>query len=345
MIWKNIEVHNIAEWVPTEAGVTWRRVPRDVYSVMEKGGDTAKNSTGVELRFVIRSEQEATVVLRSLGTEDSVPTLQVYRGGLQGGWADHEINRLVRLEPTRIRIARSPDIAHLRRCAAAAEDEWDPEVVRVIFDRGEYELLDVEGDVAPPRPEQVPRRVLLAYGSSITHGSNSICASGAWVSQVARRLGTDARNLGMAGSCAMEDAFARYLAEEGVRGAWDVATLELGINVLDWEPQKMRRRASDFIRRIGEANPEKPVFVISPFYSREDFNGGTRARLWRDTLADVVTQAGLANVRYLDGTDLLGDMRYISADGVHPNTDGMQKIADGLAPLLCEALGQHRLLR
>ncbi len=66
--------------------------------------------------------------------------------------------------------------------------------------RGNFVLYDVAGEMEPPKKEQCPRRTLLAYGSSITHGSNSLDASHSWVWQVAYRLQMDYRNLGMAGS-------------------------------------------------------------------------------------------------------------------------------------------------
>ena len=209
--------------------------------------------------------------------------------------------------------------------------EWDSEVVRVIFDRGRYKLYDVIGDVTPPTAEQCPSKTLLCYGSSITHGSNSIDASHAWASVVGHNLNLDVRNLGMAGSCALEPAMADYIAAEGERGKWDLATLELGINVLDWEEDKIRSRVENIIRQVAGRNTEKPIFVISPFYHcGEDFGENDNTGTWRKVIEETVSRLAYPNVTYINGRDLLDHMSYISADRIHPNIYGVQRIADGL---------------
>ena len=59
MIWKNVEIHNAAELVETDGGVTWTRIPGKIREGMEKEGGKfmAGNSTGVELRFVMKSDE------------------------------------------------------------------------------------------------------------------------------------------------------------------------------------------------------------------------------------------------------------------------------------------------
>jgi len=84
----------------------------------------------------------------------------------------------------------------------------------VIFNFGEYRIIGVEGDVRPPKKSETPRKTLLTYGSSITHGSNSLAAPNNWTSLVAHHLNTDLRNLGFAGSCCMEPEMIEYIASE-----------------------------------------------------------------------------------------------------------------------------------
>ncbi|UKI37142.1 MAG: hypothetical protein L6V93_02775 [Clostridiales bacterium] len=64
---------------------------------------------------------------------------------------------------------------------------FSPSVVRIVFDRGYIELVDVIGDVEPPRAEMLPKKTFLCYGSSITHGSNAICYSNTWASYLAHK--------------------------------------------------------------------------------------------------------------------------------------------------------------
>lgn len=332
MIWKNIEIHGAAELVEYEdGGVSWKRVPAPVADEMEgKRADMiVRNATGVELRFVIRGE-EATIRMRTrLDNPRSFNTFHVFRGGIQGGWEDHEIHRHVTPEIQDFVIRRSANTEKLKKMTAQCGYDWDPEVVRIVFDRGSYKLYDVIGDVVPPKPGQCPKKTLMAYGSSITHGSNSIDASHTWVSILAHNLNMDARNLGMAGHCLMEPALAEYIAAEGEAGRWDLATLELGINVLSWEEEKIRARVENVIRQVAGRNPDKPVFVISPFYHcGEAFDENDGAKNWRRIIPEIVESLHYPNVTYINGLEILDGMAYISADQVHPNIYGVQRIAD-----------------
>ena len=338
MIYKNIEIHNIAELIDNGDGsVSWLRVPREVADKMELGlaSNMVINATGVELRFVIRGES-ATIRMRCQSDSPlSFNTFHVFRGGIQGGWDDHEVHRHVTSEVQDFVIERSKKRETLRKMTENAGYDWDPEVVRIIFDRGSFKIYDILGDVVPPTREQTPKKTLLSYGSSITHGSNAIDGSHAWVSVLAHNLNMDTRNLGMAGSCAMEPEMAEYIASEGEQGKWDIATLELGINVLGWEESKIRERVENIVRTVAGRNPEKPVFVISPFFHCGELNEGDRgAKIWRELIEEILGTLAYENVTYINGLDILGDCSGISADGVHPNIYGAQQIADRLTEVI-----------
>lgn len=338
VIWKNIEIHNAAELVEFEDGsVSWKRVPSNVLNEMEgkRADRIVRDATGVELRFVIRG---ASAVIRMCAHPENfnyVNTFHVFRGGIQGGWEDHEVHCHVSSEVQDFVIKRSANMEKLKEMTAQCGYGWDPEVVRIVFDRGSYKLCDVIGDVVPPTPEQCPKKTLMAYGSSITHGSNSIDASHTWVSILAHNLNMDVRNLGMAGHCMLEPAVAEYVAAEGERGKWDVATLELGINVLSWSEEKINERVENMIRQVAGRNPEKPVFVISPFYHcGEFFNENDNTKAWRRIIPQVACRLGYENVTYISGLGILDNMSYISADQVHPNIYGVQRIADVMTEIL-----------
>lgn len=342
MIYKNIEIHNIAELVEYGDGsISWKRVPSEVLNEMEcKTPDyVVCNSTGVELRFVIKGES-ATIRMSTLTNDPkSFNTFHVYRGGIQGGYEDHEIHRHVTAEIEDFVITKSPNMAKLKKMTEEIGYDWDCEVVRIIFDRGHYRIYDIIGDVVPPSYEQCPKKTLLSYGSSITHGSNSIDASHAWVSQVAYNLNMDARNLGMAGSCMIEPKMAEYIASEGEKGNWDIATLELGINVLGWPQEKIISRVENIIRQVAGRNADKPVFVISPFYyCGEYFDENNNAKNWRRIIKEIIDELNYKNVTYINGLDVLDNMSYISADEVHPNIYGVQRIADVITEKIREVL-------
>ena len=292
-------------------------------------------STGVELRFVMKSDKVTIRMCRSDIAPHVSHSFHVYRGGIQGGWEDHEVGKYVTEDVGDFVIEKSKNLDRLQVMSEKMKSPWSPEVVRVIFDRGAYKLFEIEGDIELPAEDMYPKRTLLSYGSSITHGSNSIDTSHSWVSLLAHNLGCDARNLGTAGSCYLEKAMADYIADEGKNGKWDIATLELGINVIEWEEKKIMERATYTIGHIAAENPKKPVFVISPFYyCGEDFLNSGHGIKWRNAIETIVKDLNLPNVVYINGFEILDSMVYISADEVHPNIFGVQKIADTLTRII-----------
>ena len=338
MIYKNLEIHNAAELIDNDDGsISWKRVPSRVQAAMESrmADNMVHNSTGVELRFIIKGDS-ATIRMSSYGSSpESIYPFHVYRGSIQGGWSDHEVHCHVTCEAQDFEIKRSKNISKLKAISDKCAHAFDPEVVRVIFDRGRIKIYDVIGDIVPPSKSQCPGKTLLAYGSSITHGSNALDQSHSWVSIVAHNLNMDARNLGMAGSCAIEPEMADYIASEGEKGLWDVATLELGINVLSWEDEKITSRVENIIHQVAGRNPDKPIFVISPFYHcADDFNPSDRAKAWRKFIEEAVTKLNYQNVTYINGFEILDNASYMSADEVHPNIYGVQRIADALTDII-----------
>lgn len=332
--YKNIEIHNIAELIHNSDGsVSWKRVPSEVHREMDSSNrdSVVHNSTGVELRFVIKGDAATIRMSTYENNPKSFSTFHVYRGGIQGGWSDHEVHRHVTGEIQDFVIEKSKNIPTLREMSSKSGYDWDCEVVRVIFDRGRYKIYDIIGDVEPPLKSQCPQKMMFSYGSSITHGSNSIDMSHSWVSIVAHNLNMDARNLGMAGSCAIEPAMVEYIASEGEKGKWDIATLELGINVLNWEDDKIISRVENIINQVAGRNKDKPVFLISPFYHcGDDFNANDNAKKWRRIIEETVKRLHYPNVTYINGLDIIDNMSYMSADEVHPNIYGVQRIADEL---------------
>lgn len=341
MIYKNLEITNIADLDIDESGVTWYRFPKTVYETIESenGKIQCIGSTGVELRFVMKSDKvtikmQATSPISSMITS----TFHIFRGGIQGGFEDSEINKYVPYNEACFEIHKSKNLDELKQIAKLSCDGWDPEVVRVIFDRGRYKIIDVIGDIEPPRPHQCPSKIILNYGSSITHGSNSLDISHSWPSVLAHNLKMDNRNLGMAGSCALEPSIIDYIASQGEKGNWNIATLGIGINVLDWDIKKMYSRCENAIKQIAGRNADKPVFIISPILCYKSFDPLNKTSVWRDVIKNTVNKLNLPNVTLINGLDLINDYSLISADSVHPNIYGVQQIAEKMTKIISEKI-------
>ncbi len=327
MLYKNAELFGVEQLLTNADGsVSFRRLPQNVYENLDgqQGRNMAEVATGIELRFRIKGER----AIIKMSVPEGEGCFHVYRGAIQGGWPDHECHKCVSTTPEEFVIEHTENLSALRSMTQALESEWDPEIVRVILDRGSFKLFDIVGDIEPPSCADLPSKTLLCYGSSITHGSNSIDMSHAWPSVTAHNLRYDLLNKGMAGSCCMEPAFIDYIAECGQKNRWDMLVMELGINVLGWDEETIRTRAGYAIDKTATDNPDKPIVIISPFYHCGDtFDPNDRAKIWRKELEALVRSRAYSNVTYINGLDLLGDMTLISADLVHPNIYGVAQIA------------------
>lgn len=332
MIWKNVEFFNIAELIELPDGsVTWRRIPEQAEQQLERGEQSMRYSrgfTGVELRFVLKGDQ-AVIRLAKVKDDGVDNSFQIFRGGFQGPYADYAKSKVLNdMEPQDVVITHVADPKRLDLMGKTADLGWDPNVIRLRFDRGLFRVLDIVGDVEPPKPEQMPKKAIMVYGSSISVGMDSQTVTMAWPSNVAFRMKTDLRNLSFAGACLLEPAVCRYLGDLGTQGKWDMALLELGINATGFPPEKIRERALYILEQVACRNPQKPVFVISPFHSPHDLEGRDKAQIWRDTLCQIIAQGSYPNVRYINGMDILGDISWFTGDGLHPSAYGQAKIAE-----------------
>lgn len=326
MIYKNIEIHNAAELIEnTDGSVSFRRVPECVQNSMEINKDACECATGTELRFVIKSDF-AVIKLRT--RKGGFGTVNVFRGDILSSW--DEFQKVITPNETEIVIKKHQTPKTLEKMSEQLKTAWSPDVVRVVFNHGYYEITDVTGDVEPPKKSQIPAKTLMAYGSSITHGSNSVISYMSWLSILSRKLGVDNINLGMAGSCAIEPEVINYIASEGEKGKWDFAVLELGINVLSWNGEKINERVGNAITQVAGRNRDKMIFVVSPFYCSDDFYGGGKADLWRRYIKEIADKLNYLNVTVINGLDILGEMCYLSADEIHQSIDGMMHIADNM---------------
>ena len=96
----------------------------------------------------------------------------------------------------------------------------------------------------------------------------------------------------------------------------------------------------NIIREVAGRNSDKPVFVISPFYyCGDDFNPDNRAPIWRAIIKQTAEKLNYKNVTYINGLDILDNASYMSADEVHPNIYGVQRITDMLTEKIRKVVG------
>lgn len=344
MIFEQMEFHNVAE-LEVRLGLSgWRlqRFPNEarigmdtVRTLGERGPYISAQASGCEIRFVT----EAQTLRISLSSEIGDGELVVMKGDYV--FSQHRlpegIIKTIQLEEPQLFRQVNEDILR--------NSTFSPDVWRFCFNRHEVVFHGVETfgkGLRPPRPEELPRRRWLAYGSSITQGAGSFNYYDSYVAQTARRLGVDAINLGMGGCCRSEPSVADFLA---ARGDWDFATLELGINMLgDFTPDEYENRVRSLISKVRQASPEKPVFLITLFPSKhtiylEEDEASRREREFKLILRRIAAESTGSQLVLLDGSAILHRFAGLSGDLIHPGNFGHTLMAEKLSRMLSEALG------
>jgi lysophospholipase L1-like esterase len=304
-----------------DQGLWFTRIPNELRLQLNVSAQlNALQSTGAELRFNLLGDQ-ARLALKCHQAQVAV---EVYQGCFCVGW--HVIGR----QRTEI-VIRPPDkLELLARLSVEHQLPFDARLTRVLLPwRPPARLLEFAAEVEPPRPDQVPARRYLAYGSSITHGNFSVRPSGMYAHRVAQLLGVDLINLGFGGGACLEPEIADYIAG---RQDWDFASLELGINLLrQVEPEEFARRVDYFVERIGRAHGDKWIFCMDLFTVEEDLTGDPAAEVFRRIVADKVRALGLPRLVHVPGRQMLESVSGLMVDLVHPSAFGMEEIARNLA--------------
>lgn len=328
-----IQFHNVGEILPAEDrdGQLLQRVPEAVRTELNEGAQSRmRHPAGVELRFVTDGPVSVTLSTVPGGSAEE-GTVRVFWGPIQGS-----TEVVVGNEPTTLEVELPAKLAALG--PAAREDlAFDPRVCRIQLP-GEHRggpmvYHGLEGDVRPPRDDELPNRRYLAYGTSITEGEAPLAEHLTYVSQTARRLEADLLNLGSCGTAYCDAAIADHIDD---RDDWDIATLSISVNMVGtFSPETFRDRAARLIDRVAGENPDKPVVAITIFRNARDVCEGEDpeelCERFREELREVVAETPHENVSILEGPELLPTIEGLTPDLVHPGDNAMITMGENLA--------------
>jgi GDSL-like Lipase/Acylhydrolase family len=335
MRYGNAELHNVVELLPADDGVgQWLlRIPQTLRVTLNEWAQrNAVVPGGCEIRFNVPVGGKAKVTLAT-DTEDAAPPLaEVFRGCFR-----EQAMRIGR-EPTTIELPHLGSADLFERIAGEHHLAFDSHLVRILLPAmHRVKLLGIEGDVQPPRSEQLPNRRYLAYGSSITHGSAAVRPSGTYAMQAAKWMQADLINLGFGGGAHLEEGMAQYIAG---RDDWDFAALELGINVGDWPTDKFAQAVRRFLEIVVGAHPNKWVFCIDMFtFFGDVMPDYTAHKGFRQAVRDAVEAIRSPKLVHIDGRAMLQELPGLTCDLVHPADDGMYEMGWRMADVMGEAMG------
>ncbi len=322
MLFQNLSFHNVSELTLDEkGGYLLHRMPLEAELSCYVGAQgCSRSATGCEIRFVpLEEEVEIT-----LACDSSQPVL-LYDGSFPSGW--RKANPILTGEGITLKLGRCAFYDTIARIHAQKPFSFSPEVIRILLPAAPVRFLGVKGKVRPPRADELPAKTYFAYGSSITNGSLAIGNNARYATQLAERLGYDCRVLSFPGSARLELPQAEVIANMD----FDFATLEMGINMIDYfTVEEFERIARKFLSTIVQAHPHCPIFCIDMFYNHNDINQNPLSPAFRSVIRKLVCEVDSDKVIYLNGLTLLNDISALTADLVHPNSYGHTLIAQNL---------------
>lgn len=338
MIYNNIEFLNFDGFTDDDrfdGAIRLQRVPESLRVQLNPGAqERLLNASNGEIRFV--ADSPVKITLSSVGMTHCFPTL-----------GDFLVNN-------RINIGKEPmeiDLTTPKRFAdnvdALPDDMMFSTRVRRLLTYGaQLRFHGAEGEgIRPPAKNELPKRTLLTYGTSITNGSSASAPHLTYASLLARRLRMDLINLGVGGSCQCEKEFADYIA---ARSDWDVAVLALSVNMIGarFSLDDFYDRVSYMIDRVAGSNPKRPVFCVTIYPHFRDIGipdtkgtapPGTPEE-YRESLRKAVSSNSHPNVHLIEGPEVLRSMSGLTPDLIHPSDLGMIEMAENLAKHMEPAL-------
>ncbi len=333
----HIRTHNVTELVlhPETGDTVISRIPESLRVCLNGNAQSrALHSAGCEIRFRL-SSSTANIRLRAcaVGSTDRGSGLaQILSGDFSHTYLPVSANIPVTYEWT------APDYASLEK-AGGQQSLFHPRLVRLLLPtHASICEIDIEGDLAPPEPGDMPTKRVLNYGSSITQGAGSLSSRENWAGRCAHLLGADLINLGFGGGCHCEPEMTDYLCQ---RNDFDFAILETGINMLGLDPEMANHRIENLIRKFSIAHGDKPTFCVGVFPCYEDsINDYTgRAQQIRELVKSLVAEIASPNLHFIEGRDAITHARGMTIDLTHPSPAGMIEIGEHIANKVAMTLG------
>lgn len=345
-----VQLHNIDgyELTPDGTGVTIYRLPAGTRGQLsEEGARQMTHVRSSEIRFVLNEGAKLEdVVIHLKSTRNT--NVQFYRG-------EELCGRIVGLRSTKnaepyvppsqrninskypdqaVETALRP--AKLRLPAKAAEGSERPkpakrfpeQVCRILLEGGVITLTGIDGDIRPPRPEELPP-VLVSYGTSISQGARASKPDRSFAALTAAALGYSLRNLGCSGNAFCEKEMADYLATQ----PGDLFLFEISVNMIGtgYTVEEFRKRATYLIDTVAAAHPRAPVVCISilPYGADKVNQNAVRPREFRIALEEICKASKHKKVHFVDGKQLLS-FEGLAKDNIHPTDQGHAEIASKL---------------
>ena len=333
MLYRDMELFNVASLRTDERGTRINRLPElpETDGNPELAKNTSFHAAGCELRFNIEGDAaEITLYSPEEPYYSTYGIIEIFYGeyAAYSTLTPYILPKDGSITLSIPRPAMGPEFSDF---AKREGHRYDPFLVRVVLPYNrKITVTDVKGRLSPPRDDQVTRRSMLCYGSSITHGFFAVRTGDNYPSRLGRAFCSDVYNLGFGGCAHMDEAVARHI----VTLSFEIATLEMGINVYGgWEQDFFRERVRTFLGIITGARPDAKIFALDMFSHLGEYAQGEneRAAAYRQIVRDCVRENGSPNLISVEAQPVASESTDMSVDLLHPSSDGFEAMAAKLA--------------
>lgn len=319
-----VYLHNIKTYTKTDQGYLFEKFDLTVLKgISEKGQKNRHTFHGAEIRLMMDSPIKIT--LNSL----DVSEVMIYYGDFQGELFKIEGETTLRLENPFKKEDLNKVMPFYR---------FHPNCLRILF-KESLILKSIEGDYHIPTLDDMPKKKYLAYGTSITQGRNSFTPDLTYPQLIAFELGYDVTNLGMSGSCYIDQA----LVDDMLKDNYHLITLELSVNMLGdhFSVDTFKQRLTYLLNRIQETQPNAVVVGLSILNNWRcygfDQQRGTYLDLVAFREAFESLMVNYPNFIFIDGKTVI-DKHHLSKDLIHPSQYGMIEIANHILAKLKDVI-------
>lgn len=321
MEYMGLDLHGIVELVDVRGRKIFSRYPQHVNEAI--GHITAYQLNCTEIRLVPLSD--CFITLESLGHRHMSKVMVYY-----GDYAYPEeflFTKEVTIPIQALKFNESPLPKSLERPL-----DFSTSVVRIMISSENVLIKAISGNYRLPTKSEVPILKMMAYGTSITQGYSPTAVDLTYTNIVAREMGADLVNFGLAGNAKCEPEVTDFLKASG---KYDIILLELSVNMLmmGFSAEQFKERVEYMISELKKHQPKAKILCLGvlPFYGDHGMMGPrdvmvSDPQTYRRILKEIVENHNSINITYLDPLKAcsIGDM---SSDLLHPGNIGMIKIA------------------
>ena len=324
MIYDNMEFFNVRELTLKDnyPGLRINRFSKEMIDEFESKLP-ASYSRGCEIRFKLKG---GTVLVYLISVDEDGEVLVFYGDHMHGR---QPLKKGV-ITPV---VITPPPLLKTELDQLNHNSRFSKDICRIFFDTKSivhYCGCETNGnEITPPLKEEKPKKTFAAYGSSITHGAHAIGNHNSYIQVLARLLKADVYNLGMSGSCRLENKISDFISAV----ACDFYLLELGVNVRgSLSTDEFKKRATYLIHKA--VNTKKPVFVITiypnihTYYKEEPLH--TAEIEFNMALREIAREIDAQNIFLIEGGDVLTDFSELSTDLIHPSDSGHMQMGCNL---------------